>query len=409
MRAKEEEMARKYSALASEKKEKEKTIKGLTEERGSLCRVVEIKQRELDEANRARCWVEQVKVSHEHAIAWFQGELCRLRYVADGLNASCKEFKDKNEQLLSQVACMAKKIEVADIELGKMRCERAKERDELNKVARNKRSNNPTEEEEEVSSVRKKGKFELSRVQGENVLESDTESSDDSSGSDINGYPEPDFKDFEKDRGEDCFAANQIWATYDSTDSLPRAYALVRDVASPFKLKITKLEPDPDDEGEIDWCDADLPIACGKFVLGDSEYVTDRDIFCHRLRGMKRTGSDSYMLHPKKGETWAIFRDWDIKWSSDPENHVTDEFEYVEILSDFTQDVGIQVAYLVKVEGFVSLFQKAKKNGVNMFCVLPNELYRFSHQIPSYKMTGKERKGVPRGCFELDTAALLLT
>jgi hypothetical protein len=31
---------------------------------------------------------------------------------------------------------------------------------------------------------------------------------------------------------------------------------------------------------------------------------------------------------------------------------------------------------------------------------------KFSHQIPSYKMSGDEREGVPSGCFELDPAAL---
>ena len=80
------------------------------------------------------------------------------------------------------------------------------------------------------------------------------------------------FQNFEKDKEEDCFAVNQLWAVYDSTDAMPRFYGLVKKVASPFQLKITWLEPDPDDKGEIDWNDAELPIACGKFRLGGSQH-----------------------------------------------------------------------------------------------------------------------------------------
>ncbi|XP_019452238.1 PREDICTED: uncharacterized protein LOC109354295 [Lupinus angustifolius] len=214
-----------------------------------------------------------------------------------------------------------------------------------------------------------------------------------------------DFSDFEKDKAESCFAVNQCWAIYDDADTMPRFYALVKKVTSPFKVQITWLEPDPDDEGEISWFDADLPIGCGKFKLGGSQKTGDRALFSHQMHCIKGSGKGSYLVCPKKGETWAIFRDWDIKWNSDPEKHLKYEFDYVEILSDFTETIGIEVAYLGKVTGFVSLFQKTKK-GTNIFCVRPNELYRFSHRIPSYKMTGNEKEGVPSGSFELDPAAL---
>ncbi|XP_057426795.1 uncharacterized protein LOC130720193 [Lotus japonicus] len=273
-----------------------------------------------------------------------------------------------------------------------------------NKEVGNKISSPPDE-----TSLRNKSKSEQS--QGEKVLESDLDvrSSKDDNCSQLNPVtiPDTDFNDFDKDKEEDCFAVNQFWAIYDSTDGMPRFYALVRKVATPFKLKISWLEPDPDDEGEIDWHDAELPIACGKFKLGGSETVTDRTMFSHQIQCMKRSSKGSYyMVYPKKGETWALFRDWDIKWSATPENYLKNEIECVEILSDFTENVGIEVAHLVKVNGFVSLFQKTEKNGVSISCVGPNELYRFSHRIPSYKTTGNEREGVPRGCFELDTAAL---
>ncbi|XP_047155876.1 uncharacterized protein LOC124826947 [Vigna umbellata] len=214
------------------------------------------------------------------------------------------------------------------------------------------------------------------------------------------------FNDFEMDKEADRFGVNQIWAAYDSGDAMPRFYAIVKKVLSPFMLKITWLEADPDDDEELDWQDADLPIACGKFRLGSSQKTTDRTMFSHQVRCVKETGRGSYMVYPRKGETWAIFRDWDINWSSDPNKHLAYDYDYVEILSDFSENVVIAVAYLGKVKGFVSLFQQTSENGAVNFYVRPHELYRFSHQIPSYKMSGNEREGVPRGSFEFDPAAL---
>lgn len=218
--------------------------------------------------------------------------------------------------------------------------------------------------------------------------------------------PDPDFSDFERDKAEDCFAVNQLWAIFDNTDSMPRFYALVKKVYSPFKLRITWLEPDSDDRGEIDWHEAGLPVACGKFKLGHSQRTTDRFMFSHQMHCIKGSDTATFLVYPKKGETWAIFRNWDIGWSSNPEKHLEHQFEYVEVLSDFDENVGIEVAYLGKLKGFVSLFQQSVLNGISLFCIPPNELYRFSHRIPSCKMTGSEREDVPRGSFELDPAGL---
>ncbi|CDY27812.1 BnaA05g32210D [Brassica napus] len=35
-----------------------------------------------------------------------------------------------------------------------------------------------------------------------------------------------------------------------------------------------------------------------------------------------------------------------------------------------------------------------------------DEMLRFSHRVPSFKLTGDEEKGVPAGSFELDPAAI---
>ncbi|KAK6913822.1 DnaJ domain [Dillenia turbinata] len=219
-------------------------------------------------------------------------------------------------------------------------------------------------------------------------------------------YPDPDFNDFDKDRAEGCFAVGQIWAVYDTVDAMPRFYARIRKISPGFKLRITWLEPDPDDEDEISWVNEDLPVSCGKFVHGDSENTEDRLMFSHLICWEKGRSRDLLRIYPMRGETWALFKNWDIKWSSDPDNHRSYEFDFVEILSDYLEDAGISVAYLGKVKGFASVFCRTTKDGVGSFQVPPNELFRFSHRAPSFKLTGQEREDAPEGSFELDPASL---
>lgn len=271
------------------------------------------------------------------------------------------------------------------------------------KCRQNESFNKEDVEEKNMSEdIRNTSKDERSDFQGDRVLESDNIPSS----PEIIICPETDFNDFDKDKAENCFAVNQLWAIYDTTEAMPRFYAFVKKVASPFKLQITWLEPDPDEDDEVEWYNADLPIACGKFKLGKSQKTTEIGMFSHQIKYIKGSKKNSYLVFPNKGETWAIFSNWDIEWNSNPENFLKREIAYVEIVSDFSENVGIEVACLGKVEGFKSLFERTGKNGENTFCILPKELYRFSHQVPSYKMTGDEKEGVPKGCFELDPAAL---
>ncbi|KAK4850251.1 hypothetical protein QYF36_005141 [Acer negundo] len=166
-------------------------------------------------------------------------------------------------------------------------------------------------------------------------------------------YPLPEFSDFAKDRAENCFAANQVWAIYDSCNIMPRKYVRIKKVYSHrFKIQFTWLLPDPDEESEKNWFGVDLCLLLVE------------------------------------------------------EHQPPYQYEYVDVLTGFKENVGIGVAYLGKVEGFVSVFQRIAQNGVLLFNIAPGELYRFSHRIPSFRMIGKERVGVPEGSFELDPASL---
>ncbi|KAL3537956.1 hypothetical protein ACH5RR_001322 [Cinchona calisaya] len=218
---------------------------------------------------------------------------------------------------------------------------------------------------------------------------------------------DPEFNDFDKGKEEICFAVDQFWACYDDVDGMPRFYAQIRKVYSTgFKLHITWLEADPYDQSEIDWANEELPVSCGKFRRGSSNDVTDRLTFSHQVLCEKGSAKGSFMIYPRKGETWALFKDWDIKWNSDPDNCKQYKYEIVEVVSDFVEGVGVNVVFLEKVRGFVSLFQQRSHNCIGSILIPPNQKFRFSHRIPSFKMSGTEKKGVPEGSFELDPACL---
>lgn len=229
--------------------------------------------------------------------------------------------------------------------------------------------------------------------------------------------PDPDFSDFDKDKKEEVFDVGQMWAVYDTQDAMPRFYARIRKVSPNFKLQITWLEPDPDGEDDVNWVNADLPVSCGKFKRGNADKAEDHPMFSHLVNWEKGSKRDTFKIYPGKGQTWALYKNWDTlrKWSSsNPEvrsdERIKYEYEFAEILTNYDEGVGISIAYLGKVKGFACLFhRKAEQEGggmVSLVTIPPNELYRFSHRVPSFQMTGEEREGVPKGSFELDPAAL---
>ncbi|KAI3865185.1 hypothetical protein MKX03_005825, partial [Papaver bracteatum] len=59
-------------------------------------------------------------------------------------------------------------------------------------------------------------------------------------------------------------------------------------------------------------------------------------------------GKNTYKIYPRKGEIWAIYKNWNIKWSSDQNNHRVYEYEFVEVLSYYDEDIGVMVVSLVK-------------------------------------------------------------
>lgn len=218
--------------------------------------------------------------------------------------------------------------------------------------------------------------------------------------------PDPDFYDFDRDRTEECLAADQIWAICDDLDAMPRLYALIRKIYSPFEARIIWLDFVPDNQDEKAWDTSGLPVACGKFEHGNNGILEGIGKFSHRIV-CEKDCRNTYKIYPRKGEIWAIFKNWNIKWSSDPNNHREYEYEFVEVLSDYDEDMGVMVAKLVKIKGFVCMYKPVTtKNGMAIVQIPSDELLRFSHMVPSIRTTGKEREDVPEGYFVLDPAAL---
>ncbi|KAH0781641.1 hypothetical protein KY290_001239 [Solanum tuberosum] len=205
-------------------------------------------------------------------------------------------------------------------------------------------------------------------------------------------YPDLDFSNFDKDKDESCFKVGQVWAVYNTLDGMPRFYGIIREILSPeFKLCITWLELEP--VNETKWLYESFLASCGRFRIGNLDNIEDHLVFSYLVCATNRNSNDAINIFPLKGETWALLKDWGNKNLN---------YEFVEVLSNYNESIGMHVAYLDKTKGFTCLFHRVG----DPFLVPTKGMFRFSHRIPSMKMTGMERDDVPEGSFELDPTSL---
>jgi hypothetical protein len=218
---------------------------------------------------------------------------------------------------------------------------------------------------------------------------------------------DPEFFNFDQLRDVSQFKANQIWAVYDSQGCMPRFYARIKTVkmAPKFVVHFVWLEFEPANKAEEAWSNGELPVACGHFKYGDSGTAKETNMFSHTMYCVKSKTASTFEMYPRKGEVWALFKGWDIGWSSDADNHADYEYEVVQVISDFTTSDSIIAVPLVKIKGFVSLFMMGSKETTPKVITRDNTL-SFSHCIPHHLMCGTEREGIPEGALELDPAAL---
>ncbi|KAJ6430931.1 hypothetical protein OIU84_018439 [Salix udensis] len=147
-----------------------------------------------------------------------------------------------------------------------------------------------------------------------------------------------------------------------------------------------------------------MPTCCGRFKAktGKLKCYSSTSSFSHRLAVEFDGKRNEYTVLPRKGEIWALYKNWSPKIKhSDLENC---EYDVVEVLDQ--NDLQIKVSLLERVSGFNSVF-KTKLTGLTALTqeLLCTELIRFSHQIPTCQLT-EERGGSLRGFWELDPAAL---
>ncbi|KAI4347436.1 hypothetical protein L6164_008249 [Bauhinia variegata] len=219
--------------------------------------------------------------------------------------------------------------------------------------------------------------------------------------------PDPDFYDFDKDRTERSFEKNQVWAAYDDNDGMPRYYAIIHGIGSldPFKMRISWLNSKTNGElGPLNWVASGFTKTCGDFRIGRCEIIKSSNSFSHRIRWIKGTHGAIH-IYPRKGDVWALYRNWSPDWSELTADEVMHKYDMVEVLEDYTEEHGVIVIPLVKVAGFKTVFHR-HLDPRQILAIAREEMFRFSHQVPSYLLTGEEARNAPKGCRELDPAAI---
>ncbi|GLJ49235.1 hypothetical protein SUGI_1039830 [Cryptomeria japonica] len=218
--------------------------------------------------------------------------------------------------------------------------------------------------------------------------------------------PDPDFYDFDRDRTEECFKENQVWAAYDDDDGMPRFYALIQKVASlnPFKLQISWLDArNNNDLAPIEWIDAGFTKTSGDFRAGKGRNQDNLNVFSHIIKWEKGPRG-IIKIFPRKSDVWALYREWSPIWNQSTPEEVRHKYDMVQVETDFTEELGVSVIPLVKVAGYKTVFKKQVDPGTVRW-VPKKELFRFSHQVPARILTGEEAEDIPKGCMELDPAA----
>ncbi|KAK2985688.1 hypothetical protein RJ640_011916 [Escallonia rubra] len=218
--------------------------------------------------------------------------------------------------------------------------------------------------------------------------------------------PDPDFHDFDKDRSEECFRPRQIWALYDEEDGMPRLYCLIREIISvkPFQIHISYLNSKTDSEfGSVNWVDCGFTKSCGNFRAYNSDIVDQVNVFSHLLGREKAGRGGCIRIYPRSGDIWAVYQNWSPDWNRTTPDEVRHQYEMVEVLDDYSEELGVCVTPLVKLDGFKTVYQRnMNKDAIRW--IPRREMLRFSHQVPSCLLKGKALN-LPDGCWDLDPAA----
>lgn len=218
-----------------------------------------------------------------------------------------------------------------------------------------------------------------------------------------------DFYDFDKDRVERCFKKGQVWAVYDDIDGQPRHYGLVNEVIciNPFEVRLSWLDVHYSMVQDLVGQEQlGFHLSCGRFKVAQETIVKTLNIFSHVV-DCERAAREIYRIYPKKGSVWAVFKEGVLDAERrNLSNRDECCYDIVICLTTYSEVHGLSMAYLEKVDGFKTVFQR-REIGLHAIRWLEKDgVDQFSHQIPARRLSGSDMPDALKECWELDPASL---
>ncbi|GAB2282269.1 hypothetical protein Dimus_016819 [Dionaea muscipula] len=200
------------------------------------------------------------------------------------------------------------------------------------------------------------------------------------------------------------FSMDQVWAVYDC-DNMPRRYVIIKKLISDAEVCATYLEPHPSCDDDFHWVKEKLPIACGSFKVGVTTLTIRMSRFSH-LVNYESSGKFFFKIHPKKGEVWAIYKNWEDKWKHG--KFEICQYQIVEIISDFCENSGqIMAVGLEEVPGYKTFFQRKLSDGFELTrAISRTQMLSFSHCIVAFSVPGIQAHGIPEHSLHLEPKSL---
>jgi hypothetical protein len=182
---------------------------------------------------------------------------------------------------------------------------------------------------------------------------------------------------------------------------------MVREVLSvqPFKIDIAYLSSKTDIEfGTMKWVQYGFTKSCGHFRIRNTDIVDHVNIFSHLLKGKKTGRGGCVRIFPQTGDIWTVYKNWSPNWNNSTPDEVRHQYKMVEILDEYSEQFGVCIAPLVKVDGYKTVYCRRDKEESKKW-IPRREMLRFSHQVPS-RFLKEETCGVPGNCWDLDPSAI---
>ncbi|XP_010540737.1 PREDICTED: uncharacterized protein LOC104814411 [Tarenaya hassleriana] len=215
---------------------------------------------------------------------------------------------------------------------------------------------------------------------------------------------ESDLYDFAKDRTVRSFKKGQVWAMYTrgGEDRMPRSYCLIGEVFSlnPFKVQISWLKLE--NEKLISWAKTGYDNPCGMFRVSEKTLVKQLKPFSHVV-DCERAAREVYVIYPRKGSVWAVHT------KNDPVSRGRNDrgYDIALCLTMYSDTYGLSLAYLEKVEGYMSLFKRREFGSEAIRWLGKDDVsVMLSHQIPARKLPEDQSPDGVKECWVIDPASL---